>query len=962
MRRRNLEESSLTGDRHIVRKLRRPVRVVTRERFGVVTACVGLLALVLFVVGKAWASAFFPCELVACARTNASQYAWASNISASLETAARPWVELSDDELWGLMFGNTIRRAWQVWSDGYCPACKRPVPMYEWIADALGQPWKMRCPHCRELFPKNDFLKFYRSGLNEQNVFDPKRADRSLLFNLEHPDPADPLHKFGVDDGEGYVEGGKRWRFIGAYLIYGQWKQAIVVGIRNLAAAYVVTGNKAYAHKAGVLLDRVADLYPTFDFGKEGVMYEGAPRAGYISTWHDACVEVRELALAYDAVSEELAQDNALLNFLAAKAAKHKLDNPKASFADVRRNIEDRIFRDTLAHREKIESNYPSTDETIAIIRTVLGRPGNREEIISMLDEIITTSTAVDGLTGEKGIAGYSVIAPHGVAQLLGLYDRANPGFLRETVKRHPRLRDMFRFHLDTLCLDKYYPRTGDTGVFAERTSGYAGLQFTKNPGINPSSYTFLWRLYEATGDVDFVRLMHRANGGSVEGLPYDLFVVDPRDFELKVAKVIQDNGADIELRSVNKTNWCLAILRSGKGSHARAAWLDYDSGERHGHADAMTIGLFANGLDLLPDFGYPPVQYGGWNAPRAVWYTQTAAHNTVAVDGRNTKAGKGKATLWFDGAQFRAVRAEGPHLASAQEYTRTLLMADISEESSYVVDAFRVAGGREHTKFIHGYFGRLWANGVSPAPVTENRFGEVMRNFSCDPAPSAPWSVDWLVEDRLKCLARPASVRLRHTDLTRDAAVTFAEAWVSVNGFSGTDEAWVPSVIVTRRAEQAPLKTTFVGVFEPYEDTPKIRSVRRVELESADGRALGDEFVGLAIELADGRRDLLIMAHKSQPNSGGAERPGSGLVTVREFRADFDGELCVVRFDSAGKAFRVLSCGARLLRVGGLHVRGRDAASSFEIDVGRPGDPVVAGRGDAVELIELDNVRLWPR
>ncbi|NLH72844.1 MAG: hypothetical protein GX456_07300 [Verrucomicrobia bacterium] len=88
----------LNRDRHIVRKLRRPVRVVTRERFGVVTACVGLLALVLFVVGKAWASAFFPSELVACARTNASQYAWASNISASLETAARPWVELSDDE------------------------------------------------------------------------------------------------------------------------------------------------------------------------------------------------------------------------------------------------------------------------------------------------------------------------------------------------------------------------------------------------------------------------------------------------------------------------------------------------------------------------------------------------------------------------------------------------------------------------------------------------------------------------------------------------------------------------------------------------------------------------------------------------------------------------------------------------------------------------------------------------
>ncbi|MGC8991742.1 MAG: hypothetical protein ACP5MD_16630 [Verrucomicrobiia bacterium] len=40
------------------------------------------------------------------------------------------------------------------------------------------------------------------------------------------------------------------------------------------------------------------------------------------------------------------------------------------------------------------------------IIRTVPGWPGSREGIISMLDEIITTSTAVDGLTGEKGISG----------------------------------------------------------------------------------------------------------------------------------------------------------------------------------------------------------------------------------------------------------------------------------------------------------------------------------------------------------------------------------------------------------------------------------------------------------------------------------------------------------------------------------------------------------------------------
>ena len=36
---------------------------------------------------------------------------------------------------------------------------------------------------------------------------DPELADRSLLFNAEHPDPNDPLHTFAVDDGFGYDDG-----------------------------------------------------------------------------------------------------------------------------------------------------------------------------------------------------------------------------------------------------------------------------------------------------------------------------------------------------------------------------------------------------------------------------------------------------------------------------------------------------------------------------------------------------------------------------------------------------------------------------------------------------------------------------------------------------------------------------------------------------------------------------------
>ena len=863
---------------------------------------------------------------------------------------------LSDDYLWSLMFGNTIRRAWQVWSDGYCPACKKPVPMYEWKADALNQPWKIRCPQCKELFPKNDFLKFYQSGLNAQGLFEPQRADRSLLFNVEHPSPSDPLRGFGVDDGEGYVADGHRWRFINAYLIYGQWKQAIVDGIRNLAAAHVATGDPAYAHKAGVLFDRMADFYPTFDFGKEGIMYEGAPRSGYVSTWHDACFEVQELALAYDEVFEALAHDRELVTFLAAKARQCGLANPKASFPDIQRNIEQRIFQDTLDNRPKIESNYPTTDAAIVTLHTVLGWPGNRAEVLALLDDIISKATLVDGLTGEKGLAGYAVIAPHTVASLLGRYARTDPDFVRAALVRHPRLHDMFRFHLDTWCLGQYYPRSGDTGSFAARSPQYVGVPFTTNPGVNSSSYAFLWELYRATGDKDFVRLIHNANGGSVKGLPYDLFAAGPADFQAQVAKVIAEDGADFKLGSVNKREWGLAILRSGEGTNARVAWLDYDSGERHGHADGLTIGLFAKGLDLLPDFGYPPVQYGGWTAPRAVWYTQTAAHNTVAVDGKNHRAGSGKTTLWFEGSQFRVVRASAKNLIGGRQFERTLALVDMSPADSYVVDVLRVSAGREHTRFLHGHFGRLTTTGLSLGAANETRYGEVMRGFQRDPQPAPGWTADWAIEDHLHYLANPADIHLRCTDLTRGAEVETAEAWVSVSQYGGTADAWIPSVLVRRRTDEPPLASTFAGVLEPYEGKPKIQAARRLELRDPEGKPSADGYVAIETQLADGSRDMFIA--NDVENSADA----SASVADPESGARFEGDLCLVRLDKSKRPTRVLFCRGKSLRIRDLVVQAKDSQASFEVDLDRPAAPIVAGPAEAVESVQVGGVKLWPK
>lgn len=944
----DLMNSSTNTSALVVARYRRAVAPFVLAMFGLALAVsAGSRPLVAQQVKTA--SVFFPRELVEHARANAERHAWAAEIRDSLVASAQPWMELSDDELWELMFGNTIPRAWQVLSDGDCPACKKPVRMYAWVPDALNEPWKMRCPHCDQRFPTNDFAKFYRSGLDEHHVFDPERADRSLLFNTEHPDPSDPLHKFGVDDGHGYVEGDRRWRFINAYLIFGQWKQGIVRGINNLAAAYVATGDPAYAHKAGVLLDRVADLYPTFDFGKEGVMYEGPARDGYVSTWHDACVEVHQMGLAYDAVFEALARDEELPKFLAAKAAKYKLENPKTTWGDIQRNIEERIFRDTILHRQKIESNYPATDVTITTLQTVLDWPRNREAILKALDAIIEKATAVDGVTGEKGITGYSLIGPHYVADLLGWYARSNPDFLREMLVRHPRLHAMYRFHIDTWCLEKYYPRTGDTGIYGHQSPVYVGVPFSKNSGIGPSSYSFLWALYEVTGDKDFVRVMYKANGNSVEGLPYDLFAADPAALQEKIAEVIKDSGEDIQLASVNKTEWKLAILRSGEGANARAVSLDYDSGGIHGHADAMTMGLFAKGLDLLPDFGYPPVQYGGWSAPRAVWYTHSAAHNTVTVDGRNSQPGGGTTTLWFDGQQFHTVRASAAALVGGQQFERTLALVDISPEDAYVIDVFRVVGGREHTRYMHGYFGQLTTRGLSLSPTRVRRHREVMRNFQRDPQPDEGWGVTWDIEDRLERTLPDARLQLRHTDLTRDAEALLAESWVDVGSRFQVDGAWIPSVLTRRRAERAPLSSTFVNVLQACDADAPALEARRLALQHSDQTAAQDDDVAIEVRLPDGRKHIVVSKNTEREN-----RTDSALVVPGDQEVQFEGDLCLIELDASGLPARLVLCRSQSLRVGDVRVQTNNAEASFEIEL-RDGEArIVSGPADGLESIEI--------
>ena len=120
-----------------------------------------------------------------------------------------------------------------------------------------------------------------------------------------------------------------------------------------------------------------------------------------------------------------------------------------------------------------------------------------------------------------------------------------------------------------------------------------------------------------------------------------------------------------------------------------------------------------------------------------------TAAHNTVVVDGKNQFARfgqpeteplqvqlnplkgqvRGQTTAWANGAKVQLIRASGPELVQStalRQYERSLLLVELSPEDSYVLDVFRVTGGRDHAKFLHGYFGDATATGLELQPMAD--------------------------------------------------------------------------------------------------------------------------------------------------------------------------------------------------------------------------------------------------
>jgi hypothetical protein len=842
---------------------------VTTQAIGL--WCLAILILCVPACAKTGSTIYTP-ERIANARRNIERCDWAKKIKDAAVAAADHYAAQSDDWLWNLPTPQSIPRGIHVNRQMGCPKCGHAIDKfgnYPWSIDVLANPWKITCPSCGEVFPTNDFGKFYESGKDSNGVFVYEKADRSLLFNTEHPDPNDPLHTYGVDDSMGWRDAkGDVYRFIGYYGHYGVWStvQRIVSNCRD---AYLFTGDPKYARKAGLLLYRIAEFYPDMDFGfwaqKGFENSDGGSGLGkvYGRIWESALMD--SFMTSYDGIYPAL-DDPQLLAELSDRTGR------TVTAADLRAFIERNIIRqvhDGILAR-KIEGNEGMYQNTMATAAIVLDEPGTSEQWLDWIFAdgdvrhgvptggnmlgIFSQRVDDDGM-GDEASPSYNAIWRslfRSISDLLALC----PRYTKHQFAANPKYRKMFEAPVRLTCAGRFSPHIGDTSC-------------TGNPGLASISANDLAYAFRAFGDPKYAQMAYMLNGNKADGLRLDIFDPEPEAISKEIEAAVEKYGP-YQLKTDNMPSYGCAILQSGSASDARALSLYYGRNTGHGHRDTLNIELFALGLDMMPDLGYPEYAFSDCRS-RSEWTSNTISHNTVVVDRKpqeNNRVGVARFVVEGKGVSAAEVYAGKPYPQTSL-YQRTVAMVDVSEKDFYVVDVFRVKGGKHHMYSLHGPEGEIETEGLKLVDQPKGTLagedvepyadlkasGDYGANASGyqylydvrrDSHPGAQPSITYKVVDTWHVLKEPKEVRLRVTLVNPLGEVILAHGDPPRNKPGNPRNLWY--ILSPHSAGES----TFVSVIEPYSGSRLISSIERKD----DG-----DTVILTVTTASGRVDTIISA-----------------------------------------------------------------------------------------------------
>jgi len=308
-------------------------------------------------------------------------------------------------------------------------------------------------------------------------------------------------------------------------------------------------------------------------------------------------------------------------------------------------------------------------------------------------------------------------------------------------------------------------------------------------------------------------------------------------------------------------------MLRSGQGTEAQAALVRFGPTLNHGHADDLNLSYYAQGYELTYDLGYGL----GSTHTQVGWSKQTASHNLVLVDETSQgQAGSGTggsmhALADLPGLKLTEVSAESCYAAQGVSTYRRLLALVGEGAEQYLVDVFRVIGGKQHDYLLHALSDKVSFAGVQPGEPAQGslagpdlRWGASQLNDGdMDGHPNAPYwnpppgnGLGFLMEPQ-----RAESDGTWQTTWTLPDGDAFLR--LTMLGQPGTQviSAWAPGIYpayqkaryaIARRTGEPGLSSTFVGVLEPYGERREGIGMDATAIQAAASVTAGElKFVG---------------------------------------------------------------------------------------------------------------------
>ncbi len=849
---------------------------------------------------------------IAQVRENVANYDSARKLAEAIIERANTWVERPYDQLLLLMPSADVPRAFNVGTEG-CPKCGKAIyekgGTYPWTIN-LERPFTVQCPICSGVYPDNDFAAYYKSGFSDKNHLGGEFAD----------------------DGRGWTgpPNGHRYWFV-AYAVHWTWHSHVIPGLSSLGQAYLLTGDKRYAHQAAVMLHRLAEVYPNTDYHNQSrygflTQASGGHYGGKLVNLIWATGNLQAMAETYDAVWDAI-DDDAALQSLVGKSGE-----------EIRAFIEANVLEEGIdaVFEGEVRGNYGMHQR--ALVYAALARQhGETDAWIGSIFE----ATGVSPLHTGLNYALYNLVYRDGVP-----YETA-PGYnsiwvtaiteIADTLRGTrwdpyalPKTQSLYDGVLDVINAGKFTPALGDSG------SVYGGRV------LNPALYQSAYRAYQKPRYLEVCT----ANGAIDENsftsfrslLEPPLSVTEPPLTSTPQPRLLAGYG--------------MGILNNAEDSISMALYYGFTGG--HGHFDRLGFELFANGRPMMPDLGYPDFM-NGYVSGIYTWSKNTISHNTVTVDASRqpgNEAGRVKAFAAGNFARVIDVDASQTY-PQCSVYRRCMVMIDKDSEHSYYVDFFTVTGGNQHDYSLHGPPGNFqaiggeWesqATGTLAGPDVEAgaTYDDPVRGASGFDGTWYAYSgsgFQHLVNVRRHTAgpwfaqyehAKDQVARLRIRMLPgADTAMMLADAQVS----PVKQKELVTYLLARRQGEN--LGSRFVSVLEPYRGEPFI----------AHAYPTNEALAGVEVTFADGTRDLIVYNPTTEPG----QFQSAGFVS--------DALISVLRLDTNGNLQRLFSVGGAGVTFNGVYYPAPEALSGTVAEVDAMGRRVRLVTTSASGALPADDV-----